>query len=98
MLERRVRVPERLAEFAPLLGVGLRHLVALGTAEPELKTDPVKQIRIKYDAADLQVIDQLSSQLGLKQPRIIVAALECAARCRLNPEKSTASKSTLPNS
>lgn len=85
-MERRCRIPVRLAEFVPLFGVGLRHLVVEGGLDLTMPAEPVKQVRLKYDSDDAVILDQLSRQFGAKAPRVIVAALECAARCRLNPE------------
>jgi len=85
-MERRCRIPVRLAEFVPLFGVGLRHLVVDGGLDQAATVEAVKQVRLKYDSEDAVILDQLCRQFGSKAPRVIVAALECAARCRLNPE------------
>jgi hypothetical protein len=73
-------------EFAPLLGVGLRHLVAMGGIGPLVQGEPLKQIRLKYDLEDEKILDQLAKQFDASKPHLITAALECASRSRLNPE------------
>ncbi|HVJ35153.1 MAG TPA: hypothetical protein VND94_18730 [Terriglobia bacterium] len=94
MPELRCRIPERLIDFTPLLGVGLRHLVALGGLGAVVDKEPVKQVRIKYSMEDQVILDQLMTEFAAKQPRVIIAALECASRCRLDPIQESARPKT----
>ena len=85
MPEIRCRIPERLIDYVPLLGVRLRHVVALGGLGIAPEKEPVRQVRIKYNLEDQVILDQLMAEFKTRQPRVVVAALECARRCRLDP-------------
>ncbi|HVJ33375.1 MAG TPA: hypothetical protein VND94_09680 [Terriglobia bacterium] len=68
----------------------MRHLVALGGLSAVLDKEPVKQVRVKYSMEDQVILYQLMTEFAAKQPRVIIAALECASRCRLEPIQESA--------
>lgn len=90
IVEIRLRVPERLAEYAPLLDVGIRHLLAArdGVLIDRPK-EPMKQIRLKAHQETLNHVRAISEGTRLKFSRVVIEALELARTARLNPEALT---------
>lgn len=85
LVEIRLRVPERLAEFAPLLDVGVRHLLASDGALCDRSKEPMKQIRLKARQETLDQVRAISDGTNLKFGRVVIEALELARTARLNP-------------
>lgn len=86
LVEIRLRVPERLAEFAPLLDVGVRHLLASNGVLRDRPKEPMKQIRLKARKDTIDQARAISDGTNLKFGRVVIEALELARTARLNPE------------
>jgi len=87
MIEKRVRVPVRLAAYTSLINVGVRHLLVSERLTTESAAEPLKQVRIKFDDSVFEQISSIQTRFNAKFGVVVKEALERAAQSSLNPDR-----------
>lgn len=81
----RVRVDHDREAYLPLLDVGLRNLIAIGSEWPEPRKVAARLKRIQLNGNAERYFRTIKRATDAPDVAIIRAALEMAARSRLNP-------------